>query len=217
MIEYLKKLIKYYRYKNRYPKSLLYFGVNVDSSTTLGKHTVLFPHVFVHNSSIDDYSYVQKSSEVIDTDISKFCSIASGVSIGLASHPTHLLSSSPIFYDNDQPLPHFFVSHPTYDIKIKRTEIAADVWIGQNVMIISGVKIGVGAVIGAGAVVTKDVEPYSIVAGVAAKHLKYRFGTDLREKLIESKWWELEDEELIELSSYFNEPLKFTKELEKRK
>jgi acetyltransferase-like isoleucine patch superfamily enzyme len=52
--------------------------------------------------------------------------------------------------------------------------IGDDVWIGTNVSIMPGVRIGNGAVIGAGSVVTKDVEPYAIVAGVPAKVLKYR-------------------------------------------
>ena len=49
-----------------------------------------------------------------------------------------------------------------------------DVWIGANSTILPGVKIGIGAVIGAGSVVTKDVKEYSIVAGVPAKHVRYR-------------------------------------------
>jgi hypothetical protein len=73
------------------------------------------------------------------------------------------------------------------------TEIGSDVWIGANAVIKAGLKIGNGAVIGAGAVVTKDVEPYAIVAGVPAKLIRYRF-TELQIKfLLESKWWERSD------------------------
>ncbi len=53
--------------------------------------------------------------------------------------------------------------------------VGNDVWIGTRAIILSGVKIGDGAIIGAGAVVTKDVQPYEIVAGVPAKYIKRRF------------------------------------------
>lgn len=52
--------------------------------------------------------------------------------------------------------------------------IGDDVWIGTHAVILDGVKIGNGAVIAAGAVVTKDVEPYSVVAGVPAKQVGRR-------------------------------------------
>ena len=52
--------------------------------------------------------------------------------------------------------------------------IGEDVWVGAHAIILAGVKIGKGAVIGAGSVVTKDVEPYAIVAGVPAKFIKFR-------------------------------------------
>jgi acetyltransferase-like isoleucine patch superfamily enzyme len=52
--------------------------------------------------------------------------------------------------------------------------IMDDVWIGANVTILDGITIGEGSVIGAGAVVTKDVEPYTINAGVPARCIKRR-------------------------------------------
>jgi maltose O-acetyltransferase len=52
--------------------------------------------------------------------------------------------------------------------------IEDDVWIGRNVVIMAGVTLGKGAVIAAGAIVTKDVEPFCVVAGVPAKIIKRR-------------------------------------------
>lgn len=53
--------------------------------------------------------------------------------------------------------------------------IEDDVWTGANVTILKGVTIGRGSVIAAGAIVTKSCPPYSIIGGVPAKVLKYRF------------------------------------------
>ena len=56
--------------------------------------------------------------------------------------------------------------------------IQDDVWIGSNAIIVAGGKdliIGEGSIIAAGAIVTKDVEPFSIMAGIPAKKIKERF------------------------------------------
>lgn len=55
------------------------------------------------------------------------------------------------------------------------TILEADCWIGQGAIIREGVRIGRGAVVAAGAVVTRSVEPYSIVGGAPARHIRYRF------------------------------------------
>ena len=57
--------------------------------------------------------------------------------------------------------------------------IGDDVWIGMNVIILSGVHIGKGAVIAAGSVVNKDIPPYAVAAGNPAMVKKYRFDEDL--------------------------------------
>lgn len=70
---------------------------------------------------------------------------------------------------------------PEHDADVK---ICQGVWIAANVTILKGITIGEGAVIAAGSVVTKDVEPYSICAGVPCKKIKDRF---TQEELVEHK------------------------------
>ena len=68
--------------------------------------------------------------------------------------------------------------------------IQDDVWIGANAIVLTGVTVGEGSIVGAGAVVTKDVKPYSIVAGNPAKLIGMRFTEDEihihRQKLAQS-------------------------------
>ncbi len=56
----------------------------------------------------------------------------------------------------------------------KPVEIGDQAWIGSRATIMPGVKIGVGAVVGVGSVVTKNVDPYDVVAGNPAKRIKTR-------------------------------------------
>ncbi len=53
-----------------------------------------------------------------------------------------------------------------------------DVWIGARAIILKGVTIGKGSIVGAGAVVTKTIPPYSIVGGIPAKVLRFRFSKE---------------------------------------
>lgn len=57
-------------------------------------------------------------------------------------------------------------------VKINPVKISDRVWIGFNVIILKGVTIGEGAIVGAGSVVTKDVPPYTIVAGNPARIIR---------------------------------------------
>lgn len=56
--------------------------------------------------------------------------------------------------------------------------VLEDVWIGCNVTLLSGITIGRGSTIAAGAVVTKSMPPYSLIAGVPAKVIKFKWTVD---------------------------------------
>lgn len=73
-----------------------------------------------------------------------------------------------------------------------------DVWIGENVVVMSGVTIGQGAIVAAGSVVTKDVEPYSIVGGNPAKLIKYRFSQNIIDKLQVLDFRNLNNQKIID-------------------
>lgn len=82
-----------------------------------------------------------------------------------------------------------------------------DVWIGTNVLVLSGVTIGKGSIVAAGAVVTKDVPPYSFVGGVPAKVIKYRFNQEIIEKLKKIDYSKIDRNIIKENRELFNEKI----------
>lgn len=77
------------------------------------------------------------------------------------------------------------------------TVIGNDVWIGQNVTIMPGVKVGDGAIIAANSVVVKDIEPYTIYGGNPAKFIKKRFNDEKIEFLLKLQWWNWDEEKIF--------------------
>ena len=88
----------------------------------------------------------------------------------------------------------FFVSNELY----KHGVFGNDVWIADNVTIMSGVRIGDGAVIACNSHAVKDVEPYSIDGGNPAKFIKYRFTQEQIECLLKIQWWKWSPEKINE-------------------
>ena len=95
-------------------------------------------------------------------------------------------------------------SRHEYSLEL-RTVIDSDVWIGEMALIKAGVRIGVGAVVGMGSVVTRDVEPYAIVAGNPARIIRKRFDDETIKALLELKWWTMPNSQLKEIAIYFND------------
>ena len=69
-------------------------------------------------------------------------------------------------------------------------------WIGYEAVILSGVTIGDGAIIGTRAVVTRDIPPYTIVAGIPAKPIRRRFDEKTIARLEGLRWWDWEEEKI---------------------
>ena len=130
--------------------------------------------------------------------IGKFCQIAAGVEFVMngANHQMNAVSTFPFFT-----LEGWNASAPQKsDMPLKGdTVIGNDVWIGQNATIMPGVHIGDGAIIGANSLVSKDVEPYTIVAGNPIRVIRKRFDDELIDLLECFKWWDKSIEEINNL------------------
>jgi len=74
--------------------------------------------------------------------------------------------------------------------------VGSDVWICSNSIVLSGVTIGHGAVIANGSVVSRDVAPYSVVAGNPARHVRWRFPEEQCQELLASRWWDWPEGEI---------------------
>jgi len=137
--------------------------------------------------------------------IGKYCQLGSDVAIHSTNHPISYLST----YINKN----LFDGELSKLKEVKNITIGNDVWIGHNALIIGEIEIGNGAIIAAGAVVTKDVPPYSIVAGVPAKVIKMRFNKRIIQQIEELKWWDKNDKELEEIKPLFFRNLSKTTDL----
>lgn len=124
--------------------------------------------------------------------IGKFCSIAQDVTIGLGGeHRTDRITTYQfVAFPRDWPETEHLPIEEVYAFSKGDVIIGNDVWIGYGATILSGVKIGDGAVIAARAVITKDVEPYAIVAGNPARLVRKRFDEETISQLLEARWWD---------------------------
>ncbi len=166
-------------------------------ASTLGRYTEVGARTKLHEVALADYSYVVNDSDIAYAQIGKFCSIAAMTRINPGNHPMHRASQAHFTYrasayfageDDDH---EFFAWRRAH-----RVTIGHDVWIGHGAIVLPGRSIGTGAVIAAGAIVTKDVGPYTIVAGNPARVIRPRFAQEIAARLQALAWWDWPHEKL---------------------
>ena len=194
------------------------FQNNSFENISIGFGKKIYPYIFEehiqfrHGSfdvlNIGSYTYMGGGNTILRkiNNIGRFCAIASNVQAGHFEHPTDYLSinhmlhgkwnqvweSTNDFYKRNNKMISKSIDNFYNDFKPDEysINIGNDVWIGEGAFISRNINIGDGAIIAAHAVVTKDVPPYSIVGGVPAKIIKYRFEEKIINKLLELKWWD---------------------------
>lgn len=155
-------------------------------------------HRRIGNSDINvgDFSYgheqlhIHQWGEGASLTVGKYCSFGHNITVFLGGdHRTDWITTYPFGHINRQIFGgEDIVGHPKSNGNIV---IGNDVWVGADSKIMAGVTIGDGAVIAGSALVVKDVEPYSIVGGNPAKHIKYRFDDNILNLLKKLAWWDL--------------------------
>lgn len=180
--------------KRLFPTSHVSSSALFDNNTVLEGENVINGYVNIHSSFIGRCTVIGGHTNLSNCKVGRFCSIARNIHIQPYTHPTSFVSTYPGFFNtlNDYP---FGKGTKEFNEVLTCDDghyaiIGNDVWVGENVTIKGGVKIGDGAVIGMNALVTKDVPPYAIVGGNPTKIIRYRFDEQTIEKLIEIKWWD---------------------------
>jgi phosphonate metabolism protein (transferase hexapeptide repeat family) len=145
----------------------------------------------VLNSDFGDYAYCDRMADIANTTVGKFANIAAMTRIGPTDHPYthaaqhHFLYRSSYYWDDAEDDAAFFAARAA-----RRTVLGADCWIGHGAIVKPEVTLGIGAVVAAGAVVTKDVDPFMIVAGCPARPLRSRFPQAVIDRLLALAWWD---------------------------
>lgn len=130
--------------------------------------------------------------------IGKFCAIARGVEFIMngANHRMNAATTYPfnIFGGGwEETVP------ALTDLPLKGdTVVGNDVWIGQNVTVLPGTRIGDGAIIGANAVAAGEIPPYTVCVGNPCRVVRKRFDDETIEFLLKLKWWDWSAERIFE-------------------
>lgn len=165
-------------------------------------HTLLHPSSLVQQTELPDYITIDKGSCIDRCKLSPYlsvgcysyitrCFISSFVSIGsrvsLGGY-NHIFSERFSSFGYRSFKAHLASGTSGRSLQYSTT-IMPDVWIADNVVVLSGVTLAVGTVIGAGSVVSKSTDPYGVYVGNPARQLKLRFTPDVVSKLVDSCWW----------------------------
>ncbi|SFR64543.1 CatB-related O-acetyltransferase [Litoreibacter janthinus] len=155
---------------------------------------------YEHSLELGAFSY-HVSGYAFASRIGRYCSFGENVQIGRQNHPTGWASTSPAFYLQSQLFNvgtvfehsddyHGFLPAPrSTPTQVQVTQIGNDVWIGHGALICAGVNVGDGAVVAAHSVVSRDVPPYTVVAGNPAVIKKHRFAPEWISPMLRLKWW----------------------------
>jgi len=129
--------------------------------------------------------------------IGRFCSISANLKVFIGgNHRFDWTSTYP--YGHCLPTSKYFKPFSGHPAAAKPVIIGHDVWIGRDVTIMQGVKIGNGSIIAANSHVVKDVEEYTIIGGNPAQKIRDRFDKDIIRELTSIEWWNWDKEKILE-------------------
>lgn len=175
------------------------------TESELGAWTEVREGSRINQSTLGDYSYLMERVQLDFADVGKFANVASHARLGPTNHPIERPTAHHFTYragmyglgEDDESVFEWRADQPV--------ELGHDVWIGHNATVLPDVSVSNGAVVAAGAVVTRDVDPYEIVAGVPAEPIGRRFQPEIADRLNATAWWEWDHETLGERLAAFRD------------
>ena len=171
-------------------------------SCAIGDYVQINRRNILENVNMGDRTYTGPNTVLKHVSIGKYCALSWNISATGNIHDYGRVSSHP-FPD----FVSFGIVEKNVPLEHKTITLGNDVWIGANVCILSGVKIGDGAIVGAGSVVTKDIPSYAIAVGNPAKVIKYRFSEEHIARLLKIQWWNWPDDQIRANIEVFHEQL----------
>jgi phosphonate metabolism protein (transferase hexapeptide repeat family) len=163
----------------------------------LGHYVEIAEGSHILESEMGDYSYTARYADLAYARLGKFVNVAAFTRINPGEHPYQRASLHHFMYRASYYWPDEADEAAMFDWRRSRpVHIGHDVWIGHGAVIMKGVTVHDGAIVGSGAVVTKDVSPYSIVAGVPAQRIKWRHPIVIAERIQALNWWDWSHEAL---------------------
>ena len=167
-------------------------GVVIRSQRTKGGKYADLQVITEGANTIGSGTIIQGSGDIYlgaRSFIGPYCSIGCYQEIRIGQNV--MIAQAVAIQDNDHTFDRRDIPMVQQGLVCAPVEIGDDVWIGTGASIISGISIGCGAVISANAHVVKDVLPYQIVGGNPSKVLRNRFEDEIKDLLIELRWWDL--------------------------
>ncbi len=175
VINKIRHSIEYYRFhvSSKLPPFLKHYISKFRFKPQIAKGGTIYGYtVFGPNVSIGEYSYLHSPVRLSNIKIGKFCSIAQNFTAISHRHKYENFFNYKFYNETNSPFSSKFYKKPEEVNIIKPITIGNDVYIGYNVTVLGGVKIGNGSIIAANSLVNKNVPPYTIYGGVPAKFIK---------------------------------------------